>query len=168
MPRNLRRPGPRTVKAATAIGPGTPTTSAKRGRASSATKANATASRHGKYNARGRKIDGKFFASESEAIRYMQLKEMQEKGLIDRLTTQVSFRCVVAGQLICTYRADFQYMLLDERGNSIDRVVEDVKGMITDVYRIKKKLVEALFTLEIKEIPSKTLRPFRHLLPEET
>lgn len=97
----------------------------------------------------------------------MQLKEMQEKGLIDRLTTQVSFRCVVAGQLICTYRADFQYMLLDERGNSIDRVVEDVKGMITDVYRIKKKLVEALFTLEIKEIPSKTLRQYRHLLPME-
>lgn len=167
MQRKLRRPGPRSAKAATPIGAGSPVTTAKRGTASSAT-ASATPTRAGKYNARGRRIDGIWFASEAEAIRYMQLKEMQEKGLIDKLTTQVNFRCIVSGKLICTYRADFQYMLLDERGNSVDRVVEDVKGMITDVYRIKKKLVEAVFSFEIKEIPSKSLRAFKHLLPQET
>lgn len=167
MQRKLRRPGPRSAKAATPIGPGTPVTTVRRGSAKGAT-ASATPTRSGKYNAKGRRIDGIWFASEAEAIRYMQLKEMQDKGLIDKLSTQVSFRCIVSGHLICTYRADFQYMLLDERGNSIDRVVEDVKGMITDVYRIKKKLVEAIFTLEIKEIPSKSLRAFKHLLPEET
>jgi hypothetical protein len=167
MPRKLHRPGPRSAKAATPIGPGTPVTTAKRGRVANAT-AFATQTRSGKYNAKGRRIDGIWFASEAEAIRYVQLKEMQDKGMIDKLSTQVSFRCTVNGKLICTYRADFQYMTLDDRGSSIDRVVEDVKGMITDVYRIKKKLVEAIFSFEIKEIPSKSLRVFKHLLPEET
>jgi len=167
MPRKLHRPGPRSAKAVTPIGPGIPVTTVRRGSAKGAT-ASATPTRSGKYNAKGRRIDGIWFASEAEAIRYMQLKEMQDKGLIDKLTTQVNFRCIVSGKLICTYRADFQYMLLDERGNSVDRVVEDVKGMITDVYRIKKKLVEAVFSFEIKEIPSKSLRAFKHLLPEET
>lgn len=112
-------------------------------------------SRKGKYNAQGRHVDGHWFASSSEATRYEQLKKLSDAGQIDRLELQPAYRIVVNGLPITTYRADFRYAVLDERG-SIDRVVvEDVKGMITDVYVIKKKLVEAQYALTITEIPAR-------------
>lgn len=37
----------------------------------------------------------------------------------------------------------------DERGA---RIVEDVKGFKTPVYRLKKKLVEALYGIQIREV----------------
>jgi len=51
----------------------------------------------------------------------------------------------VAGQHICTYRADFAY---DENGA---RVVEDAKGVRTPAYRLKAKLMKAVFNIEIRE-----------------
>jgi hypothetical protein len=52
----------------------------------------------------------------------------------------------VQGKLICTYVADFKYL---ENGKE---VVEDVKGFKTPVYKLKKKLVEAIYGIEIIEI----------------
>ena len=68
---------------------------------------------------------------------------------------QPSYQIVHAGKPITTYRADFRYVVLNELGRSESVIVEDVKGMITDVYVIKKKLVEAQYNLTINEIPSR-------------
>ena len=53
------------------------------------------------------------------------------------------------GELIeraCRYRADFAYTLRDGR-----EVVEDVKGVRTPEYKIKKKLMLWIHGIEIKE-----------------
>jgi hypothetical protein len=55
----------------------------------------------------------------------------------------------VREQLVCTYIADFVY-----RNSQHQEVVEDVKSEITrknPVYRIKKKLVKAIFGVDISE-----------------
>jgi len=118
---------------------------------------NLNKSRRGKYNANGQKIDGHWFASAAEANRYLQLKAMEEKGLIEELKLQPSYPIVHHGQPITTYRADFRYVVLNELRRPDKVVVEDVKGMITDVYIIKKKLVEAQYNLKINEIPSREI-----------
>ena len=84
-------------------------------------------------------IDGIRFASQAEGRRYAELKLMEKSGAITRLQLQPSFKCLIDNKLVCTYRADFSYF------TKTSRVVEDVKGVKTPVYRIKKKLVEALY-----------------------
>lgn len=111
------------------------------------------ASKRGKYNASGRYLDGdKWFPSKAEGDRYLQLKELQELGTIGELELQPAFPCRVAGALVCTYRADFKYRILPgQLGTRV--LVEDVKGMVTGVYAIKKKLVRALYPgVEIVEL----------------
>jgi|LauGreDrversion4_2_1035121.scaffolds.fasta_scaffold172502_4 hypothetical protein len=116
---------------------------------------NLNKSRRGKYNANGQKIDGHWFASAAEAKRYVQLKDMQQDDLIEDLVLQPSYPIVHHGKPITTYRADFRYVVLNELKRSEAVVVEDVKGMVTDVYLIKKKLVEAQYNLKINEIPAR-------------
>lgn len=113
--------------------------------------------RQGKYNAKGEHIDGHWFASQAEGVRYRQLLRMAEQGQIERIELQPSFPLSINNRHISTYRADFRYAVLDPTGRIIKVVIEDVKGMVTDVYLMKKKLVEALYTIEINEIPSKTV-----------
>lgn len=164
--KKLTRPGPTSAKAAGQIGPLTPRTSGRRGSAQAAGVAVGT-KRQGKYNAKGEHVDGRFFASASEAERYRQLKELQEAGRISKLECQPSFQCTVNSVHICTYRADFRYAVLDERGSILDVVVEDVKGMVTDVYAIKKKLVEACHRVMIHEIPARKIKDWAGRIVEK-
>jgi hypothetical protein len=138
--------------AETVDSPASPRTTRKRGTAGRAGKAG---TRKGKYNAAGERIDGIFFHSKAEGVRYLQLKAMQEQGKIENLTLQPPYECVVKNQKITTYRADFKYLVVDDRGYAIKVVVEDVKGMLTDIYKLKKKLVEACYDIKILEIPAK-------------
>jgi hypothetical protein len=93
-----------------------------------------------KYNARRTVIDGINFDSQAEAMRYSQLKLMQEAGVIRGLERQVSFTLLDSftykGKCIRSiiYRADFAYW---ENGHF---VVEDVKGMRLPVYQLKLKM----------------------------
>jgi hypothetical protein len=91
-------------------------------------------------------VDGITFDSKKEAKRYGELKLMQAAGLISCLELQVSYRLFIKGELICTYRADFRYK--DKDGNVI---VEDVKGVRTRDYIIKRKLMRAINGIAIKE-----------------
>lgn len=113
--------------------------------------------RKNKYNAAGERIDGIWFASAAEGKRYLQLKSMVEHNMIDNLRCQVKLPCVVNNRLICTYIADFAYVVIDDRGTAVRSIWEDVKGMVTDVYRIKKKLVQAVHGIEILEIPGNSV-----------
>lgn len=82
--------------------------------------------------------------SRLEAGRCDDLHALQIAGQIERLTLQPEFNCSVGGRKICDYRADFAYFLITENPNESCRIVEDVKGYKTDVYRLKKKIVEAI------------------------
>lgn len=104
--------------------------------------------RRNKFGAVPTVVDGIRFASKREAARYAQLRQMQTLGLISRLELQPKFKCVVEGEHVGTYIADFAYF----QNNA--RVIEDSKtrATATPVYRLKKKLVQALFRVEIKEV----------------
>lgn len=106
----------------------------------------------GKYNAKGERCDGHWFASQAELVRYQQLKELQEQGLIAELTLQPSYRMTINSRPICTYRADFRYAA-QVNGHWVT-VIEDVKGMITPEYALKRNLFAAIYGEEITEIPS--------------
>lgn len=99
-----------------------------------------------KYNNIPTEVDGMRFASRAEATRYGQLKLMQQAGMIHNLKTQVPFVCIVNGRKVCAYIADFVYA---EDGM---KICEDVKGYLTDVYKLKKKLVEACHNIVIREV----------------
>ena len=93
-----------------------------------------------KYHSRKTEVDGISFDSKKEADRYLELKLLQKAGVVKnlkrqpRFTLQEPFRCDGNWYRKIEYVADFMY---EENGQMI---VEDVKGMKTDVYKIKKKL----------------------------
>lgn len=91
-----------------------------------------------------RTIDGICFDSRAEMNRYLELLMCQRTGLISDLERQVVYELVPKyvrrdGSKCrgITYRADFRY--LDLKANRI--VVEDVKGALTEAYRIKRTLL---------------------------
>lgn len=104
-----------------------------------------------KYHARKTTVDGIAFDSKREADRYLVLKGMEEDGAIENLRRQVRYELVPAFDVDgrhyrpVYYVADFVYV---EDGKE---VVEDVKGMRTDVYRLKSKLFARRYGMSIKE-----------------
>jgi hypothetical protein len=106
-----------------------------------------------KYFSRKTTIDGIVFDSKKEGRRYSELKLLERAGEISDLILQPEFilqegftkngkrhRAIV-------YIADFQYM---KNGQT---VIEDTKGVKTEVYRIKKKLFEKRYPdLTIREV----------------
>ena len=122
---------------------------------------------YNKYsNIKSTTADGKTFDSRREARRYMQLKILEMAGEIENLRLQVPFELIPAqyepdtigkrggvkkGKLIeraVVYYADFVYT--DKRTG--ETVVEDAKGMRTDVYKIKKKLMLHFHNIKITEV----------------
>ena len=108
-----------------------------------------------KYHSRKTTVDGITFDSKAEAARYGELKLLQRAGLIRDLTLQPEFELIPQykknGRTVrrTTYRADFSYY--DAASGQF--IVEDVKGVKTDLYRLKKKLLEFRYPdIEIKEI----------------
>lgn len=100
-----------------------------------------------KYNA----IRTNGYASKKEAARAQQLKLMQQAGLITDLREQVAFviapPVVVAGRKrpAMKYIADFVYI---EDGKL---VVNDAKGALTAVYKIKRHLMKVVNQIDILE-----------------
>lgn len=98
-------------------------------------------------------VDGITFDSKREAQRYGELKLMEQAGEIRKLALQQKFELtVVEGKRVTdvgTYIADFTYF--DTSGGKSFPVVEDCKGHRTAVYRIKKKLMKAIYNIEVKE-----------------
>lgn len=119
-----------------------------------------------KYHNAKVKIEGETFDSRREYARWTQLQWMQKAGLIADLERQVKFVLIPAqrepdiigprggkkpGKLLeteCAYYADFVYTDL----KTGEKVVEDAKGVKTDVYKIKKKLMLKEYAIHIKEV----------------
>lgn len=102
-----------------------------------------------KYGNKKTVVDGIEFDSKKEAKRYGELKLLLKAGNIGLLQWQVDYELVVNGKIVAKYRADFVYI---ENGQT---VVEDVKSEATrklPVYRLKKKLMKEIYSIEIREV----------------
>lgn len=94
-------------------------------------------------------------ASYKEHNRALELRTMQQAGLISDLREQVRYELIPAardadGKVIehaCAYVADFVYT--DAQGRT---VVEDTKGFRTKEYVIKRKLMLHVHGIRIHEI----------------
>lgn len=117
-----------------------------------------------KYHAKKTVVDGITFDSKKEAKRWQELRQLEQTGQINGLKRQVEFLLIPEqreedtigvrggrkrGKLLerkCTYIADFTYY---ENG---ELVVEDTKGIRTDVYKVKRKLMLQNWGIRIKEV----------------
>ena len=98
------------------------------------------------------------FDSVKEFSRWQELKLLQRAGEIHDLQRQVPFVLIPTqkdehGKVVereLKYIADFVYLAND--GTGWRRVVEDVKGLKTEVYRIKKKLMLYRNGIRIQEV----------------
>lgn len=106
-----------------------------------------------KYRNQKTIVDGVTFDSKAEAVRYSELKLLYKAGMIHDLQYQFIFKLEVNKIHVCNYIADFAYM---EKGKC---VVEDVKGMKTAVYQLKKKLLFASRGITVTEIGVKPKAP---------
>ena len=122
-----------------------------------------------KYNASKCVVDGITFDSRKEAKRYCELKLLEKGNVIRDLRLQVEFELLpnqyatekrygkngkplkdkkVLLERRVVYRADFVYTLNETN----ETVVEDVKGIRLDTYKIKKKLMLYRYGVRIKEV----------------
>lgn len=100
---------------------------------------------------RQRTANGIQFASQLEHDRYLILQFREKRGDIRELELQPAFHIEIKGKRICKYVADFRYQVGDLE------IIEDVKGVKTPVYKLKKKMVEAQFGIVITEITKQDL-----------
>ena len=100
-----------------------------------------------KYNSRITYVDGIKFHSAKEAHRYSELLLAVTADEIKDLRLQVKYSMDVNGVHICNYFADFVYF--DYKFSK--EIVEDCKGMRTNEYKLKKKLMLACHNIEIFE-----------------
>lgn len=102
---------------------------------------------YNKYKAKKTVVDNITFDSKKEANRYCELKLLERAKVISNLQLQVPYILIPKSKYghAIKYVADFVY----EENNKI--VIEDVKGVKTPVYRIKKRLMAEQFGIVIKE-----------------
>lgn len=104
-----------------------------------------------KYKAVKTTVDNIVFHSAKEARRYGELKLLEKAGEIQGLELQPRFVLRASGpeyqQIgVGEYIADFRYFV------GAEEVIEDVKGCLTPVYRLKKKIAEACHSIKIREL----------------
>ena len=106
-------------------------------------------------------LAGRRFDSAGERRRGEELVLAEKAGAIRDLRFQVTFRLDVNGVHITNYRADFVYEEGLPHGTpgktavEWHSIVEDFKGVVTDVYRIKRALIKACLGIEIRETHAK-------------
>jgi len=88
--------------------------------------------------------DGLKFDSVWERDCYNNFRYMQLAGEAKSVRCQVRYNLTVNGLMVCAYIADFVVEYPDGR-----EVIYDSKGVLTDVFNIKRKLMRAVHNLEI-------------------
>jgi hypothetical protein len=97
------------------------------------------------------KVGAKTLDSKKEARRYQELMLLEKAGIIKELQAQVRYELQPSYKIknktirAIIYVADFVYK------ENETLVIEDVKGFRNEVYKIKKKLFEFKYGIEIKE-----------------
>ena len=106
-----------------------------------------------KYHNKKVYYDGHWFDSQKEKSWYIKYKLMEQAGEIKDLKMQVSFTLIETFKLQdktyrkTIYKADFTYYDKQAKYHVID-----VKGMKTDIYKLKKKLMAWKYGIEIEEV----------------
>ena len=107
-----------------------------------------------KYYSKKVLVDGIKFDSKKESNYYHKLKLLETKGIIKDLELQKEFvlqdKFVINGKTRrkTTYKCDFSYVSTED-----DKLhIVDVKGFKTDLYKLKKKLFEYKYGIEIEEV----------------
>lgn len=107
-----------------------------------------------KYHSRKITVNGIAFDSHREARRYQELQLQLRAGEITQLQLQKKYTLIPAQkkpsggtERPVTYTADFVYI-----DNSGKEVVEDAKGMKTQQYIIRRKLMLWVHGIEVKEV----------------
>ena len=108
-----------------------------------------------KYGNRKTEVNGLLFDSRHEANRWIELTYLERAKMIRDLQRQVPFELIPkqtdekgrVKERAVKYVADFVYS--DRNGNL---VVEDAKGMRTDSYKLKKKMMRYFKGIEIIEV----------------
>ncbi len=95
------------------------------------------------------------FDSKREARRWSELLLLEKAGTISHLERQVPYHFSAAGKFLtyssnrkAKYVLDFRYWH-EKLG---DWIHEDAKGVRTDVYRLKKALMQLFHDIEIREV----------------
>lgn len=96
-----------------------------------------------KYNAKKTHAFGKTFDSMGEYKRAVYLMDCENQGIIQNLEYQIPYNIVINGFKVCKYVADFRYI----KNGQV--VVEDFKGMVTAIFKLKAKLVKACYGIDI-------------------
>lgn len=91
-------------------------------------------------------VDGLKFDSIKESQRYKKLLLLQQEGEVKSFELQPKFDIVINGVKCGFYKADFK---VTWKSGAI--TIEDVKGMKTPVYNLKKRIIEALYGFKIIE-----------------
>jgi len=101
-----------------------------------------------KYNARKCEFAGMTFDSRAELRRYKELRLLERAGEITDLRRQVEYELIPKqkGERRAVYTADFVYR---EGGREI---VEDVKGVKTRDYILRRKLMLWRHGIKIREV----------------
>nr|DAQ57840.1 MAG TPA: Endonuclease [Caudoviricetes sp.] len=125
--------------------------------------------RRSKYGNRKTVVDGITFDSKKEANRFRELQLLERAGKITALQRQVKYVLIPTqrefsneiykkgahqghfkpGKVLekeCSYIADFAYI------QDGVYVVEDTKGVRTEAYKIKRKLMLERYGIQIKEV----------------
>jgi hypothetical protein len=149
--------GPHSVR-----GEGTMTVNLSREEGAAAlAEAKTKAKRKNKYGAKKTMVDGIVFDSAKEAKRYSELKVLESAREISHLELQPKFYLFGSSSQVliksdrypngrrATWRGDFAYFCSKRN----KRICEDVKGVRTDLFILKKAIVVACYPgLEIVEI----------------
>lgn len=93
-----------------------------------------------------RTAEGILFDSAAECRRYGELKLLERGGFIRDLRRQTKFTFTIDGDVMFSYVSDFDYW------EGCTYKIEDVKGVKTPVYRLKKKLIERQHGIKITEV----------------
>lgn len=112
-----------------------------------------------KYKNKKTEYRGIKFDSIKEKNRYLILKDMERLGQIEDLQLQVRYELQPSYKIgnkkirSINYIADFVYYKIYQRGGIEirEQIIEDCKGYKTQIYKIKKKIFEYKYGMEIKE-----------------
>lgn len=107
--------------------------------------------KNNKFGAIKTEYKGRIYDSKKEARRAFELDAMIRAGEVTKVEYQPKYELVVNGTKVSNYFGDFRVYYPDGRVE-----VEDVKGLKRgasyQIFRLKKKLVKAIFGIDIIEI----------------
>lgn len=104
-----------------------------------------------KFNAKKVEYNGRLYDSTKEAKRSFELDALKRAGEIKSIEYQPRFDIIINDKKVCKYFADFRVEYPDGR-IEIEDAKGYKKGSAYAIFRLKKKLVKAMFDVDVIEV----------------